>query len=425
MHSDDIPKSMAGADAKSAGNEDLPTAGGERDSLLESMVETTGQLDLDDQGKWDFHGHSSGLTFLSRIREQFGDIMPIPDMRTSGWLNPHLAQPSRSVSDSPLDSNLPNVAELPPKEIALELVSNSLDYACSLLRFMHQPSFYRKLDRVYSLSPTEFGDEENRFLPQLYVVLALGCLFAPNEKSELEQGGYENAINQGYAWPGILEYLSLLISFRFKYFLACRQMIEITDCRDLTSLQAMLFMIMFLQSSAKLSTCYSYIGIALRSALRMGLHRSITGKFNPIELETRKRVFWVIWKMDTYVAALLGLPKTLSDEDIDQDLPLEIDDEFITAHGIVPASPGRFSAYAASNSHTKLVQILTKVIQYVYPIKGPTVSREACHSSYVVSHAKIREVENDLHEWRENLPIELQPGSPVPPDVERLVPFKS
>ena len=199
---------------------------------------------------------------------------------------------------------------------------------------------------------------------------------------------------------------------------------EITDCRDLTSLQAMLFMIMFLQSSAKLSTCYSYIGIALRSALRMGLHRSIIGKFNPVELETRKRVFWVIRKMDIYVAALLGLPKPLNDEDIDQDLPLEIDDEFITTQGILPVPPGHFSTYAASNSHTKLVQILAKVIQYVYPIKGPTVSREACHSSYVVSHAKIREVERDLHEWRQNLPTELQPGSPVPPDIERCITSK-
>ena len=199
IQSVDTPKSKTGAQDESNGDEDVPTVRGERDSLLESMVETTGQLDLDDQGKWDFHGHSSGLTFLSRIREQFGDIITIPDMRTSAWLKPQMVHSSQSASDSPLDANLPNVAELPSKELALELASNSLDYACSLLRFMHQPSFYRMLDRVYSLSPTEFGDEENRFLPQLYVVLALGCLFAPNEKSELEQGGYENAMSQGCA----------------------------------------------------------------------------------------------------------------------------------------------------------------------------------------------------------------------------------
>src|SRR2546429_2128338 len=30
------------------------------DPQLTSMVESTGSLDLDDQGHWDFHGHSSG-----------------------------------------------------------------------------------------------------------------------------------------------------------------------------------------------------------------------------------------------------------------------------------------------------------------------------------------------------------------------------
>lgn len=76
---------------------------------------------------------------------------------------------------------------------------------------------------------------------------------------------------------------------------------DVTDCRDLTSLQAIVFMIMFLQASAKLSTCYSHIGIALRSAVRMGLHRSVSVNFNPIDRETRKRLFWVIRNMDTYV----------------------------------------------------------------------------------------------------------------------------
>lgn len=76
---------------------------------------------------------------------------------------------------------------------------------------------------------------------------------------------------------------------------------DVTDCRDLTSLQALIHMIMFLQCSAKLSTCYSFIGVALRSALRMGLHRSFSDSFNPIEAEMRRRCFWIIRKMDIFV----------------------------------------------------------------------------------------------------------------------------
>lgn len=85
------------------------------------------------------------------------------------------------------------------------------------------------------------------------------------------------------------------------WFQVSRQLMDATACRDLVSLQALLFMIMFLQASAKLSTCYSHIGIALRSAVRMGLHRSVSNEFCPIEKETRKRTFWVIRNMDIYV----------------------------------------------------------------------------------------------------------------------------
>src|SRR3978361_2115557 len=126
-------------------------------------------------------------------------------------------------------------------------------------------------------------------------------------------------------------------------------MMDITDCRDITSLQAIVFMINFLQSSANLSTCYSFIGIALRSALRMGLHRNLTSNFNPIERETRRRVFWIIRKMDIYVSALLGFPQMLSYDDIDQELPIEVDDEYITKDAVLPMPPGTISLYAASN----------------------------------------------------------------------------
>ena len=155
----------------------------------------------------------------------------------------------------------------------------------------------------------------------------------------------------------------LLIVHSFKYFKAARNMIDITDCRDLTALQTVLFMIIFLQSSAKMATCYSFVGIALTSSLRMGLHRCVSVDFNPVVCETRKRIFWVIRKMDTYISALLGLPKTISDEDVDQELPLEIDDEYITKDKILPMPEGQLSMIAAGNAHIQLMRILAKVVK--------------------------------------------------------------
>ena len=177
-------------------------------------------------------------------------------------------------------------------------------------------------------------------------------------------------------------------------------------------------MVLFLQSSAKLSTCYSYVGIALRSALRLGLHRSVAADFNPIERELRKRIFWVVRKMDVYVSTLLGLPQMLSDDDIDQEYPMDVDGEFITAEGVQPMPLDRTPLMAGSNAHTRLANIIMKVVKYIYPVKNAQYRSESDHR-YVVSHAKIREIERDLQSWMEELPPDLRPGTEVSPQLER------
>lgn len=195
---------------------------------------------------------------------------------------------------------------------------------------------------------------------------------------------------------------------------------DIADCRDLRQIQALVYMILFLQASAKLSTCYAYIGVALRSAVRMGLHRSFADTtFSPIEAEVRKRLFWVIQRMDTYVGALLGLPHSLSDDDIDQELPAEVDDQYITETGILKQPEGIPALMAAANAHTKLVQILDKIVRYVYPLKATGTTPQGDVKSYSVSYAKILEIERDLKGWQDELPMGLKPGGDAPQHIIR------
>lgn len=179
-------------------------------------------------------------------------------------------------------------------------------------------------------------------------------------------------------------------------------------------------MILFLQCSAKLSTCYSYIGVALRSAMRMGLHRSFRDSFTPIEAETRKRVFWVIRKMDIYVGAMLGLPQTLSEEDFDQDYPSEVDDENITEHGITPQPDGKTANICAANAAFKLTRILSKIVRYIYPIKGFKNDEHNSSREYSISYTTIRDIENDLTAWEAALPAVFKPGVDAPRPVKRF-----
>ncbi|KAK4552486.1 Gypsy retrotransposon integrase-like protein 1 [Recurvomyces mirabilis] len=363
------------------------------DTNLESMVRAVAQIDMDEQGHWDYHGHSSGLSFVRRMREQLGDLMG-PDTKATPFVKSRpmsqLLDSPRSTLDSPGGGDIsPGAAtELPPQSYAREICGYAVNDAAVLLRVVHGPSFWKSFDGLYNKSPEQFTNADNTFLPLYHTAMALGHLFCKDETGSLDQQGYENAIQQG-----------------FIHFRTARQLMDIADCRDLTSIQAVMFMIIFLQSSAKLSQCYAYVGVALRSALRMGLHRSHAGNFTPIEAETRKRVFWIVRKMDIYVGAMLGLPQTLSDDDIDQEFPLEIDDEYITDNGILPMPEGTVSLMTAFNAHTRLVILLSKIVRKVYPIK----TQDTPDKSYSVPFSVIREIESDLEEWKNSLPPILNP----------------
>lgn len=373
------------------------------DPSLESMVKATGQLELDEEGHWDYHGHSSGVSFMRRMKEQFGDIMaPPPGAFVKYRPMSQILDSPKSAMDSPSDSNLALLGvELPSKADAKQLCEHALIDAATLVRTVHIPSFYQDVDRIYDTPLENYGDAENTFLPFLYAVLALGTLFSQKNTGKNEKG-YESAIEEG-----------------FKYFKAARQMLDIADCRDLHSLQAVLFLTQFLQSSAKLSTCYAYIGVAQRSALRMGLHRSFNMNFNPIEAETRKRVFWAIRKMDIYVGAMLGLPHFLGEDDIDQEYPAEVDDECITETEIRPMPEGKICLMAGVNAHTRMVHILAKICRYIYPIKG-TQSQGAGSLTYSINYSRIRQLEQDLQNWLDDLPMALKPGGETSPLMIRV-----
>lgn len=173
-----------------------PEAGDE--GLLETMVDNSGCLDRDDQGHWDYHGHTSGIIFVRRLRKQLGatDISG-PMSRSRASITSHMWDSPKSMSESPQDTSLPPTHDLPPRAVARRLCHNAIDHACSLMRFVHEPSFFASLERIYDTPPEQFGNDENSFLPLLYIVIAVGCLFSDDGAGTLDLSGYEGAIGQG------------------------------------------------------------------------------------------------------------------------------------------------------------------------------------------------------------------------------------
>ena len=169
---------------------------GKKDTDLESMVRAVGQIELDESGRWDYHGHSSGLSFVRRMREQLGDLMG-PDTVATPFVKsrpPHYvvdSPKSAAYAESPMDSTFASL-DLPPENVARTLCNNSISESASLLRAIHLPSFWSSFTRIYSISPDRYRDEDQRFLPLLYSVLSVGTVFGSDDDEE-----YESAIDQG------------------------------------------------------------------------------------------------------------------------------------------------------------------------------------------------------------------------------------
>ncbi|XBW38773.1 hypothetical protein QEN19_004359 [Hanseniaspora menglaensis] len=284
---------------------------------------------------------------------------------------------------------------LPTKETAVRLIEKAWMESFVVFRFYHRPSFIKNLQSVYSMAPHEYDEKLIKFLPALYSVMAVGSLFSQKnkktEKDKVTKTTEEYDDEEGY-----------------RYFLAARNMIDLSNSSDLHSIQTIVMLFMFLQCSARLSTCYIFIGIAMRSALREGYHRYIpTGSpgYTLLDIEMRKRTFFTIYKMDIYVNNMLGLPKAISSNDFDQQLPLEYEDEFITDEGLMLPTdydPKRnITSVCISNHHTKLIMLLEEVVDKLYPCKK---------TNNVIPHRTVTELEVKLDNWTKQLPKYLMPG---------------
>lgn len=172
------------------------------DAQITSMIETIGQLDLDERGS-DFRGTSSGAVFLRRMKEHFGGLLgydyqttflPRPS-RIPGLLN--LDSPSPTAVASPGDANFINVYDLPPKERARQASVCALTCATALLRIVHVPSFFGKLEEIYSKHADDFDTEDNRFLGLFYAVLAVGSMYNIIDEEADAKLTYKDALNEG------------------------------------------------------------------------------------------------------------------------------------------------------------------------------------------------------------------------------------
>ncbi|CAI7647117.1 unnamed protein product [Penicillium manginii] len=128
-------------------------------------------------------------------------------------------------------------------------------------------------------------------------------------------------------------------------------------------------------------TCYNYLGLALRIAIGLGLHRKSAGPaLFPSLSEAHNRVFWTIYSIERQVALSLGYPETLQTKDIDCPLPEPQPDlDF----------PGSYRAERLL-AYTKLTLLLNQV---------------TCLKS--LNQGSTKDIRSQLSSWKTGLPTQL------------------
>ncbi|OAL43903.1 hypothetical protein IQ07DRAFT_616065 [Pyrenochaeta sp. DS3sAY3a] len=335
-------------------------------------------------GQRDKEGHyvgsSSAVSFLIRIQKRLHQ-------------NSSISHDSSifTFGDASLPEIDPSFFVLPPKGDAQRLVERYFDYAAPTHRFLHRPSIESLVDEFYETHGEMKGENGKSRAALLMVVFAQAQAYMPPAD--------EN-------------------SARY-FFAAEHQLSKERGAVRLASVQARLLQCFYLLTQSRINHCWSLFGTLSHLALAIGLNRG--RKCDPsttvdyVELESRRRLFWVAYSLDKYLAAALGRPRTFKDEDIDQELPTVVNDNDLHPTYMNPVPAKSHSVMMAPVEHIKLTRIVSLVLRDLYSIRPPSLPRRLELSTKYTA---------DLQTWRSALsPALLLSGDAGGIDSHLLIPI--
>ena len=124
---------------------------------------------------------------------------------------------------------------------------------------------------------------------------------------------------------------------------------------------------------------------------------------NVVEIEERRRTFWAIYFMETILSFILGRPPTISESDIDVEMPSSIPDARITVDGILPEEIEEQTDEYLYESLRTFCEQLRKIFHDLY---SPHASKDRQPPDLANS---IGSVGGDLAGWRASIVAEHRP----------------
>ncbi|GKT70819.1 fungal specific transcription factor domain-containing protein [Colletotrichum tofieldiae] len=106
---------------------------------------------------------------------------------------------------------------------------------------------------------------------------------------------------------------------------------------NLTLVQALTLISNYQQKRDKPNSGYNYLGLAVRMAMGLGLHKEFQGwNISPLNMEIRRRVWWSLCVFDVGATITFSRPSVWPYEGVEVSLPLNVDDKGYLEAAAIP-----------------------------------------------------------------------------------------
>ncbi|KAK0219153.1 fungal-specific transcription factor domain-containing protein [Armillaria fumosa] len=272
----------------------------------------------------------------------------------------------------------------PDNDLITSLVAIYFDTMNPILPILHRPTFVKNVADGLHL-------RDENFAATLLFVLAVASRHSDDPRVLADPS---SRLSAGWSF---LEFIPI-----------AKKVLLRPPC--LNDIQQTVLSVMYTFGSSVPEFTWMIVGLGLRYAVEIGLHRKKSkGHKLTVDDELKKRSFWALVTLDRLLSLYEGRPIMMQEEDFDVELPVECDDEYwdIRSDGEVRfCQPGnKPSKISYFNAQIRLSGIMSVVMRNLYSIKK---GQDKLSLPRKVGDRIISDIDSSMNAWMNSIPDHLR-----------------
>ncbi|KAL2444599.1 hypothetical protein ABEF95_017097 [Exophiala dermatitidis] len=270
------------------------------------------------------------------------------------------------VSRPPVSARAPKPVKirLPPYNHSLHLIQ-VLESAIG-----HQQHYFRRRDiraKVAQMhqSPDSPQSRDQGWLCHWLALVALGELYSSDKETHVDpQDPLGPAVSASLVTPDPpgAEY----------YYQSVSLLQQVAENPDVQYIETLCLLALYAFSMNRVNTAYMYVGVSMRAALSLDLHRSPfdfpseRSTLSPVELEHQKRLYWTVYYQDLLTTSTSGRPWGVLDDEITVD--------YADSSRLSGEALSEFFDAEESNIHLELMRLRSQAYSSLYGYAGTAIN---------------------------------------------------